>query len=72
MGRFHPSPPLEGTAPGQEWLSEKLASELDALLNLIYLAKHNPDQSVEYLEMSEETVARIRLLVQKYRWFNAA
>jgi hypothetical protein len=67
MDTRHPPPPLEVIACGQEWLSAKLMSELDVLLNLIHLAEREPDQYKKYLSLAEETVGRIRLMSQESR-----
>ncbi|MBV8630929.1 MAG: hypothetical protein JOZ83_08405 [Silvibacterium sp.] len=72
MGLLDQSPPPDHMATAREWLSARLVGELDALLNLIYLARRNPNQCDEYLIMSEQVIDRIRLMAEKYRWFNAA
>ena len=68
----HGPPPQDVIAFGQEWLSGKLNSELDALSNLIYLAEREPNQCQRYLKIAEEAVTRIRLMTQEYRSSKAA
>jgi hypothetical protein len=62
----HGVPPPEVVACGEQWLFGKLRSELDVLLNLIHLAKREPDQCERYLKIAEETMARIHLMTQEY------
>jgi len=59
-------------ATGPEWLSARLNAELDVLSNLIYLARHEPDQREHYLKVAEEIVARIRLKLQDCHSLKAA
>ena len=68
---LHHVPPSLDVAT-QELLSAKLNAEFDVLSNLIYLARNEPDQREQYLEVAEEIVARIRLRLQDCRSFKAA
>jgi len=68
----HDPPPPDVIATRQEWLSVRLNAELDVLSNLIYLARHEPDQCEQYLKVAEEIVARIRLRLQNCHSFKAA
>jgi hypothetical protein len=61
----HGLPQSDVIATGEEWLSAKLASELDVLSNLIFLAEREPDRCGQYLKIAEKTVARIRLMAQE-------
>jgi len=67
MVEHHHPPPPEVIACGQEWLSAKVMSELDVLLNLLHLAEHHPEQYKKYLFLAEEAVGRIRLISQESR-----
>lgn len=58
-------PPPAVIASGEGWFSAKLTSELDLLLNLIYLAQREPSQYRKYLSLAEETIGRIRLMSQE-------
>ena len=59
-------------ATGEEWLSAKLASELDVLSNLIFLAEREPYRCGQYLKIAEEAMVRIRLMAQECRSSKAA